>query len=232
MVYKHVFFDLDDTLWDFQTNAKNSLHTTYDQLHLARFFSSFDDFFRLYTQKNNELWDLYGANKITKDFLKAERFRYPLRQVGAEPCEVLAGQIGESYLDLLPTRTKLVTHAKELLDYLHEKYTLSIVSNGFVEVQRQKIRNSGIAGYFAQVVLSEEAGALKPDKRIFDYALRLNRARPEETIMIGDRYPADIVGAQNAGIDQLYFNRQGRALTPDERATYTVSSLDEVFGLL
>lgn len=230
-MYKHVFFDLDDTLWDFHANAKHSLHITFDRLGLKEFFENFDEFFRIYMKRNNELWELYGAGRITKDFLQAERFRYPLRHVGAED-EALARRMGNTYMDLLPERIILVPHAQELLDYLYGKYTLSIISNGFMEVQHKKIHNSGIARYFRHVVLSEQAGALKPDRRIFDYALALNDARQEEAIMIGDLYQADIIGAQNAGIDQIFFNWRNVSLSPSEHATYTVHSLDEVSALL
>ena len=135
-------------------------------------------------------------------------------------------------MELLPTRTLLVPHAREVLDYLHGRYTLSIVSNGFVEVQYRKIRNSGIAGYFDHIVLSEEAGALKPDKRIFEHALRLNDARPDEALMVGDLYQADIAGAQNASIDQAYFNWRGTPLPPANAPTYTIRSLRELMEIL
>lgn len=231
MSYKHIFFDLDDTLWDFHANAKNSLKVTFNKLGVNRYFDDFEDFFRIYMERNNELWDLYGAGKITKDFLQAERFRHPLKHVGANN-EALAQEMGKTYLDLLPERTILMPHAKELLDYLHEKYTLTIITNGFVGVQHKKIKNSQIEHYFKHIVLSEDAGALKPDKRIFEYALQLNHASAEEAIMIGDIFQADIVGAQNAGIDQIFFNWRKKQLNENEHATYIISSLSEVFDIL
>ncbi len=232
MPYKHIFFDLDDTLWDFHANARNSLHVAFDRLGLVRFFPGFDDFFRIYMKRNNELWDLYGEGQITKDFLQAERFLHPLRQADVPQANTLANSLQQAYMELLPTRTLLVPHAREVLDYLHGRYTLSIVSNGFVEVQYRKIRNSGIAGYFDHIVLSEEAGALKPDKRIFEHALRLNAARPDETLMVGDLYQADIAGAQNASIDQAYFNWRGTPLPPANAPTYTIRSLRELMEIL
>jgi len=230
-MYKYVFLDLDDTIWDFHANAEHSLRTAYNTLSLDNYFENFETFFRLYIKRNNELWDLYGAGELTKDFLQAERFRYPLRQAGAENDE-LAEKIGETYLKLLPERTILVPHAQELLEYLYEKYPLTIVSNGFAEIQEKKLTNSRIKRYFRHIVLSEDAGALKPDKKIFEHALRLNRAAPEETVMIGDIFQADIVGAQRAGIDQIFYNQRKYQFQENESATYTVSSLQEVFEIL
>ena len=163
--------------------------------------------------------------------LGAEVRLFPVRVQG----EGAAGQICRALdipMELLPTRTLLVPHAREVLDDLHGRYTLSIVSNGFVEVQYRKIRNSGIAGYFDHIVLSEEAGALKPDKRIFEHALRLNAARPDEALMVGDLYQADIAGAQNASIDQAYFNWRGTPLPPANAPTYTIRSLRELMEIL
>jgi putative hydrolase of the HAD superfamily len=117
------------------------------------------------------------------------------------------------------------------LDYLHAKYPLTIVSNGFIEVQYKKLRSSGLEKYFSHVVLSEEAKALKPDKRIFEHALKLNNASAEETIMIGDSYDADIVGAQNAGIHQVWFNPNIETDT-DSSATYNIADLRKLYELL
>ena len=232
MPYKHIFFDLDDTLWDFHANARNSLHVAFGRLGLERYFADFEEFFRIYMKRNNELWDLYGEGAITKDFLQAERFRHPLRLAGVPQPDELAAHLGRTYLELLPTRTLLVPHAREVLDYLRPRYTLSIISNGFVEVQYRKIRNSGIADYFAHVVLSEEAGALKPDRRIFEHALALQNARPDEALMVGDLYQADVAGARNAGIDQAYFNWRNLPPKPGEHATYTIHALRELMGIL
>ena len=121
-------------------------------------------------------------------------------------------------------------HARETLDYLSAKYPLTLVSNGFTEVQFRKLRSSGIEHYFSHIVLSEFANALKPDKKIFDYALQLNGAKPDETVMIGDNYETDIIGAQNAGIDQIYFPLQFPAEIP--LCTHIIRSLEGVRNIL
>lgn len=229
MNYKHVFIDLDDTLWDFHANARSSLQEIFETRKLYRHFDNFDQYFEIYASRNLELWDQYGKGFISKEALSLERFLHPLKMVGIDDTE-LAIAIGKEYLDLLPTRTALVPFAIELLDYLTPKYPLTIVSNGFVEVQYRKLKTCQIEHYFAHVVLSEAAGALKPDKRIFEYALNLNAAKAPETIMIGDSYEADIVGAQNAGMDQVYFKFPESK--PNQTATFTIDKLDQILSIL
>ncbi len=204
----------------------------FDNRGLIRYFENFDQFFDIYAKRNIELWELYGKGEITKEYLSIERFRYPLSKMGVND-EELAEQIGQQYLDNLPTQTALMPHAIELLDYLTEKkYPLTIISNGFVEVQYRKMRSSNIEHYFNHIVLSEAAGALKPDKRIFEYALELNGAKPSEAIMIGDSYAADIVGAINAGIDQVYYPLHYPENDEKPECTYMIGTLKEVIAIL
>ena len=230
MNYKTVFIDLDDTLWDFHANAKSSLQEIYEVKNLGQFFDSFEQYFTLYAKRNLELWEEYGKGTISKAELSLQRFQHPLIQVGIDNAP-LAKEIGDDYLTLLPSRTMLIPYAKELLEYLAPKYPLTIVSNGFVEVQYKKLHSCNIEHYFAHVVLSEAAQALKPDKRIFDYALQLNNTTASKTIMIGDSYEADIVGAQNARIDQIYFNPNLKS-NDTQASTYKVRSLSEIFNIL
>ena len=227
--YKYVFLDLDDTIWDFHGNARLSLKDVFDLRNLQNFFTDFDEFFAIYAKKNSELWVQYGKGEITQEYLMAERFRYPLAKMGIND-EKLAKEIGNQYLDILPTKTGIMPYALEILDYLSDKYPLTLVSNGFTEVQFRKIRSSGIEHYFKHIVLSEFANALKPDKKIFEYALQLNNAKPDETIMIGDNYETDIRGAQNAEIDQIYFPLR----FPDEipACTHIVRNLKDIEDIL
>lgn len=229
--YKTVFIDLDDTIWDFHTNARLSLEEMYNDRGLGNYFTGFDEFFRIYAKRNIELWEAYGKGEITQDFLKAERFRYPLAKMGVDD-QQLAEEIGKQYLDILPTKTVLMPHAREILVYLSGNYPLTLLSNGFTEVQFKKIHSSNIGHFFSHVVLSESAGALKPDKQIFDYALQLNNAKATETIMIGDSYVADIAGARNAGIDQIYYPLNNEESPESKPATYRISSLKEIFDIL
>lgn len=231
MNYKNVFIDLDDTLWDFHANARAVLEEIYEEQKLSRHFKNFDEYFRIYAKRNLELWELYGKGEITKEFLNVERFRHPLRHVGAGNHQ-LAIETGIQFLEMLATKTVLIPYAKELLDYLYSKYPLTIVSNGFIEVQYKKLRNSRLEHYFAHVVLSEAAKALKPDKRIFEYALQLNNAAATETIMIGDSFEADIKGAQNAGIDQIYLNLNSATINSENPPTFIVTKLEEIIAIL
>jgi len=228
-MYKYVFIDLDDTLWDFHANAKSSLQEIYESKNLAQYFDSFEQYFKIYATRNLELWEMYGKGEITKKFLMLERFRHPLALVGIDYDE-LAIQIGEEYLEILPTKIALVPFARELLDYLHPKYPLTIISNGFIEVQYKKLRSANLEHYFTHVVLSEAAKALKPDKRIFEYALQLNNATAAETIMIGDSYEVDICGARNAGIDQVYLSP--KLDSKGQNTTYWVKKLEELKRIL
>ncbi len=204
----------------------------FDDRGLIQYFENFDQFFDIYARRNIELWELYGKGEITKEFLSKERFLYPLSRMGVND-EELAEQIGQQYLDNLPTKTALMPHAIELLDYLTaKKYPLTIISNGFVEVQYRKMHSSGIEHYFNHIVLSEAAGALKPDKRIFEYALELNGAKPSEAIMIGDSYAADIVGAINTGIDSVYYPLHYPENGEKPECTYMIRSLREVMEII
>ncbi len=230
-MYKHVFLDLDDTLWNFHSNAKEVLSEIFETHQLSNHFHDFDHYFSLYAKRNFDLWELYGKGLVTKEYLNVERFLHPLREVGLENTQ-LAEQISAEFLMLLPNKTTLMPHAIEVLDYLHAKYPLTIVSNGFIEVQYKKLKNAKLEKYFENVVLSQSANALKPDRRIFEYALQLNGAIPSETIMIGDSYTADIVGARNVGMDQIYYNTH-RPITADQTPpTYTISNLLELKELL
>ncbi|MDD3077692.1 MAG: YjjG family noncanonical pyrimidine nucleotidase [Paludibacter sp.] len=229
--YQYVFLDLDDTIWDFHANAKLSLQDVFEYRKLYNYFQNFEEFFSIYEKKNTELWESYGKGEVTKDFLMAERFRYPLAKMGLNDL-TLAEEIGIQYLDILPTKKTLVPHAKEVLDYLSNKYPLSIISNGFVEVQHKKLNSSGIRHYFKHIILSEEAKALKPDKRIFEYTMQLNGATRQNSIMIGDNYEADIKGAINAGIDQIYFPPHPIKKSACPPCTFHINNLKEVFDIL
>lgn len=231
MKYKYVFIDLDDTLWDFHTNARLSLQDMFTDRNLSRYFTDFDEFFNIYAKRNIELWEAYGKGEITKEFLMSERFRYPLAKMGIDNIK-LAEEIGVQYLDILPTKTALMPYAIELLDYLYLKYPISVISNGFVEVQYKKLISCDIKKYFKHIVLSESAKALKPDKKIFEYALNLNHAQPAEAIMIGDSYEADIRGAQNASIDQIYLSTKADEDLTSKPSTYYVNSLKTIFDIL
>jgi len=227
--YTHLFFDLDDTLWDFQANAYESLVDLFEHHQLNRYFTNFDQFYQLYTTRNNELWVLYGAGSITKDFLSKERFSYPLQFVGVHN-KAFARSLNDDFLKNMTTKTQLIPHAQEVLEELRTQgYVMTIVSNGFRDVQYDKLRTSGLISYFDTIVLSEEVGFMKPDARFFQYALDKNTVTAQKVLLIGDNYEADILGARQFGIDALYFDRNSERFT---QQTQVIVNLKEIFTFL
>ena len=227
MQYKHLFFDLDHTLWDFEANSRQTLEEMYHNLLLReRGVYSFDEFFSRYIVHNDKLWERYRNGYIKVDELRWKRMWLTLLdfKIGDEP---LARKMDVLFLDALPTRKILFPYAVEILDYLTQKgYRLHLITNGFEKTQLSKIENAGLSGYFGEVITSEGANSLKPHKEIFEYAFRKTGAEPAESIMLGDSIEADIQGAINAGIDQVYVNHLG--IEPEIRPTYTVNSLKEL----
>ena len=246
--YKAVFIDWDDTIGDFLGAAKLALQDMYEKYNLSEYFASFEEFFLLYKPHNIELWDKYGKDLVTKEYLSFDRFFFPLMhgsrvgerlKVKGERQEVaaLAEQLSEDFLNMTTARFSLLEGAEELVRYLAAKYSLTVVTNGFVEVQYEKFDKSGLRDCFSHIVLSEEVGCQKPNPRIFEEALRMNGLQAEEVVMIGDSWSSDIQGAINAGIDQIWIRKnkeQGTKSqdTIEQTATYIVQSLSEVMEIL
>ena len=211
-MYSHILIDLDDTLWDFKKNSKIAMQEIFNDYELIKYYDSFESFYDIYMAKNHQLWEQYSKGEITKDFLSLERFLYPLRIAGCENIE-LAKTLGTDFLYRTTQQTNLVEGAIELLEYLKEKkYNLSIISNGFIEVQYTKLRRSGLLPYFSNIFLSEEVGYQKPDIRFFQAVLAKLSTKSTECIVIGDNIQTDIQGANNANIDAIFYNREGRGL--------------------
>lgn len=231
MRYKTLFFDLDHTLWDFESNASESLEALFEQYRLSdKGIPAFRDFFERYSHHNTRLWERYTRGFIKQDELRWKRMWLSLLdfKIADEP---LARQLSVEFLELLPTRKKLFPYTHEILGYLQQKgYHMHLVTNGFEKVQYQKIKQSGLAGYFGEVITSEASNSLKPNKEIFDYALQKASADPLTTIMIGDNLDADIQGGINAGLDTIFVNHLH--VTPHVQATYEVRHLKELEGIL
>lgn len=230
MAYKNLFIDLDDTLWDTNYNNKECLEELYADYHFSRHYASFEAFYDIYMPHNLDLWAKYRRGEIDKQTLIVERFRYVLRPLGIEEVKkVLA--VNNDFLRRTTTKTRLLPGTMKLLEYLRPSYRLFILSNGFREVQSKKLSNSGLAPYFERMILSEDANIQKPHKGIFDFALTNTNARRRESLMIGDSWDADIVGAHQSRIDQLWLNPSqlpAGSFTP----TYTVGSLEEIRRIL
>lgn len=228
--YKNLFIDLDDTLYDFTAASREAFMETYTLLGYDRFFESFDHYFSIYEPHNLELWRIYGEGKITKEELNRQRYSYPLESVGIHDQE-LADTFCHEALGRIPTKGPLMPGAKELLEYLRPKYRMFILSNGFKELQSRKMQKAGINGYFDALILSEDIGVNKPNPQLYEYALQKAGAEIKESLMIGDMFDTDIIGAANFGMDQLYYNPKGKSGQPFV-PTYEVRHLAEIKEIL
>ena len=244
--YKAVFIDWDDTIGDFHGAADLALQDMYEKYNLSDYFASCEEFVSIYKPHNIELWDKYGKDLVTKEYLSFDRFFFPLMH-GSKAIQnskfkiqnlaALAEQLSEDFLHITTAHFSLLPGAEELVRYLAKKYPLTVVTNGFVEVQYEKFDKSGLRDCFAHIVLSEEVGCQKPNPRIFEEALRMNGLQAEDVVMIGDSWSSDIQGAINAGIDQIWITKskeQGAKSqdTTEQTATYIVHSLSEVMEIL
>ncbi|HEX4373925.1 MAG TPA: YjjG family noncanonical pyrimidine nucleotidase, partial [Puia sp.] len=205
--YRHLFFDLDHTIWDFEANSKQTLLQLYQDLNLEKKgIDDFEKFHKNYLVHNDKLWERYRNGFIKVDELRWKRMWLTLLDF-KNGDEVLAREMGNIFLELLPTRKILFPYTIEILNYLTEKkYQLHLITNGFEKTQHSKLKNSGLDKFFKEVITSESSNSLKPHKEIFDFALSKTGAKKEESIMIGDSLEADVYGALNFGMDAIYFN--------------------------
>ncbi|MFH1121395.1 MAG: YjjG family noncanonical pyrimidine nucleotidase [Bacteroidota bacterium] len=228
--YRHIFFDLDKTLWDFDTNSIETFKEIFNKYNLTeRGVHSFDEFLEVYNKHNHVLWEFYRQGEIVKEVLNIRRFALTLHDFGIND-NLLSSRIAEDYVSLSPTKTNLFPHTIAILEYLSKKYTLHIITNGFEEVQYRKLTHAGLMMYFSEIITSEDAGSKKPERLIFNYALKRSGALPEESLMIGDDEEVDIVGAFEAGMDQVLVDYKGELL--QTKATYRIESLDELYGII
>lgn len=231
MKYKSIFIDLDDTLWAFTENARDTFEDMYHQYRFERYFQSFDHFMELYVPKNLELWDLYGRHEISKDELNARRFSYPLLQVGVDD-PALVKAYSDGFFAAIPYKRKLMPHAMEALEYLSGKYRLYILSNGFRELQEQKMRSAGILHYFRKIVLSEDIGAHKPFPAIFNFAMSTTQSKFRTSLMIGDNWKNDVAGARDVGMGQGYYCPDAEPSVLDFQPTFLLRDWKEIKKVL
>lgn len=223
---KHIFFDLDHTIWDFDKNAQETLTELYHHYDLCALgLDSCTAFIERYTENNQLLWADYHLGRITKETLRSERFRKTFIELGILP-EKVPHQFEEDYVRFSPEKTNLFEGSEKVLAYLQQKYTLHIISNGFKETTLLKMERCNLNPYFSNVFISEDVGVNKPDKAIFKYALQKAGASKEESIMIGDSIEADIRGAQNYGIKAIFFNPENKEKPED--VVWQISHLEEL----
>ena len=214
--YKSIFFDLDNTLWDFDKNSLEALKLTYIKYDLNTIANDFKTFHNTYNQFNDNCWKEYREQNITKKELISKRFQdtFDVSSItGIDPV-----QFNNEYLKTMADQLILVDGAIDILDYLtSKKYQLYIITNGFKEVQYKKLANTKLIKYFPKIFISEEVKAPKPSRMIFEHALKSTNSAKKNSIMIGDSWESDILGAMNFGIDQIHYSPNNR----------NVSTLDE-----
>ena len=227
MPYKDLFFDLDHTIWDFELNSKETLWDLHLKYELeAKGINNFNEFYSIYSVHNHRLWDRYSKGFIKQEELRWKRIYLSLLDYKIAD-EALSKEMSVDYLTILPDKKNLFPYTIEILEYLKSKdYSMHLITNGFESVQFKKIKNSNLADYFTEVITSEASNSLKPNKEIFEYALKVSNANVETSIMIGDNEDADIQGAINVGMDSIFVNHL--QIQPTVPATHTITHLKEL----
>lgn len=222
--YKHLYWDFDNTIYDFTANSKASIKIALHNLSIE--VDDFEAYFRIYTEINDELWAQYRTHKITKHTLRTTRFEKSLKEYGAD-FDVEGSVIDDEFIRVMPSQTVLFEGAHEVLELFRKRgFKQHIITNGFKEVQYKKLQNCNLSEYFDSVFISEELQCNKPGRAIFEKALKDNNARKSQSIMIGDSWESDIVGARNFGIDQIFFAPNGEQAKGE--VTHCVSSLRDL----
>lgn len=236
--YTHIFFDLDNTLWDFEKNSYHALHAAFNYFDIREKGVEFDKFFSVYCSHNNSLWELYRQKKVVKNELKKLRFQKSFDELNVDG--VNANEMNSRYLCEMPKQNRLVEGAKDLLGYLKLKGChLYIVTNGFKEVQHKKLETSDLSAYFKKTFISEDIRATKPDRKFFEYAIKSANAPKQQSIIIGDSFEIDVKGALNFGIDAVFYNpsfsdtqQKLHPVKHGKNVYYIVSSLFELLKIL
>lgn len=229
--YKHLIFDLDHTLWDFERNARETLEFLFDTFELKNKSLKSDKelFVQAYFRVNRQMWKLYDKNLVDKKEIRELRFKKVLQAINIKD-QQLSLDLEDLFLSTCPSKGNLIEGSIELLEYLTPKYTLHILTNGFLETQNIKIQTSNIAHYFESMTTSECSGHKKPSPHIFNFKLNRINAEKKDCLMIGDNILTDIGGARRSGIDQLYFNPTRKKHS--EKITFEVCELKMIQDIL
>lgn len=200
---QHIFFDLDHTLWDFDKNSALAFDFLFKE---EKIDIGLQAFLEAYLPINFNYWELYRNNQISKETLRIGRLKETFELLKLKVSAEIITVLSDKYIQFLPNYNHLLEDTVEVLEYLHSKYQLHIITNGFEEIQHHKLVNSKIATYFSTVTTSEEAGVKKPHLQIFEKALQKSNALSKNSLMIGDNYEADVQGAINAGMRSVFFD--------------------------
>lgn len=232
--YKHLFFDLDNTLYDFDANSYLALQQTFIELEILPAHIAFTNYFKEYNSINHALWAEYREKRISKDVLRGKRHKDSLGKFGINP-GIAPSEIDDRYLQIMSTQTELFPNTNEVLAELKKRgYFIHIITNGFKEVQRDKLSNTGLNRFITDVYISEDIRAPKPAREIFEYAIKSSNARKKESLMIGDSWESDIIGAKNFGIDQVFFKLNEDTIDYNGygEPTFVIYELNELLSIL
>ncbi|MFL0086462.1 YjjG family noncanonical pyrimidine nucleotidase [Tenacibaculum maritimum] len=222
MSIQHIFFDLDHTLWDFERNSELAFQRIFEERKIP---VSITDFLKIYKPINFKYWKLYREEKVSKEVLRYNRLKETFEELTYSISTELIIAISEDYINFLSDYNHLFEGTIEILDYLKEKYELHIITNGFKEVQHLKMEKSGIKKYFTHIITAESIGVKKPDPKIFAYAMKLAKATPKNSVMIGDSYEADVIGGLDMGMSVIYCNLEKKE---NIKGISTIQSLIEL----
>ncbi|CAA0152564.1 YjjG family noncanonical pyrimidine nucleotidase [Tenacibaculum maritimum] len=222
MSIQHIFFDLDHTLWDFERNSELAFQRIFEERKIP---VSITDFLKIYKLINFKYWKLYREEKVSKEVLRYNRLKETFEELTYSISTELIIAISEDYINFLSDYNHLFEGTIEILDYLKEKYELHIITNGFKEVQHLKMEKSGIKKYFTHIITAESIGVKKPDPKIFAYAMKLAKATPKNSVMIGDSYEADVIGGLDMGMSAIYCNLEKKE---NIKGISTIQSLIEL----
>lgn len=228
--YEHIFFDLDGTLWNFNANAKLTQQEIFEKWRLDKFFINFNEFHQIFEKINHQYWALYKNGQVTKAEVSINRF-YDSLKIKDFDNKDEAIRMSEFYIERNSSQPILCDGANEVLAYLQPKYKLHIITNGFKEAQFTKLEKSGLEHYFNHVILSEDAGVLKPHAAIFNLAFLKTGATPQNALIIGDDWEADIEGAINAQMDYIFYTPTGTIPAGKHPLTF-VTKLTEIINIL
>jgi len=230
-LYKDIFFDLDRTLWDFERNSEECLSELFIHYNLSiHLGTEFIYFLEIWKQANQSVWDDFRKGIHSKEEIRLIRFELTFKHFQYNNSGTVS-DISADYVGNCPLKTHLISGAERVLDYLNQKYRLHLITNGFAESQRKKIKASGLDQYFRKINISEETSFRKPQRKMFELALQRALASNDSSIMIGDDISKDILGAKKVKMDQVHYNPDGksqRKVVP----TYTISRLEELMNIL
>jgi len=222
MQIKHIFFDLDHTLWDFETNSSKTFSHILKKNELD---VNFNDFIEVYKPINHKYWKLFREDKVSKTDLRYFRLKEAFDAINYKASDEIIHTLSEEYITFLSQHNALFNNAIEVLEYLKEKYIMHIITNGFEEVQFKKLKNSNLLPFFDKIITSEKVGVKKPNPKIFQYAMDISGASSHESIMIGDNFEADILGAINAGMQAIFCEFNGEVATQEVPTVYNLMEL-------